>query len=80
MEVAMHESLRKSELPIPEITFALTSSVLAYQLLKPTFKKVGDKIAEKITLRNLSISGRMDDADFSPARINVLIICFIFIF
>lgn len=49
MEVAMHESLRKSELPIPEITFVLTSSVLAYQLLKPTFKKVGDKIADKIS-------------------------------
>lgn len=49
MEVALHESLRKSELPIPEITFSLTSSVLAYQLLKPTFKKVGDKIADKVS-------------------------------
>lgn len=49
MEVKMHESLRRSELPIPEITFTLTSSVLVYQLLKPTFKKVGDKIADKIS-------------------------------
>lgn len=49
IEVKMHENLRKSELPIPEITFTLTSSVLAYQLLKPTFKKIGDKIANKIS-------------------------------
>ena len=49
MEVEMHETIRKSELPIPEITFTLTGSVLAYQLLKPTLKKVGEKIADKIS-------------------------------
>ena len=45
--IEINESLRKAELPIPEITITLTGSVLAYQLLKPTLKSLGEKVADK---------------------------------
>lgn len=40
---------RKSLIPDPEVVFKLASSFLLYHFLKPTVKKIGEKIADEIS-------------------------------
>jgi hypothetical protein len=44
---------RKSAIPDPEIVFGFTSSLLFYHFLKPTAKKLGEKVADKIAEKGL---------------------------
>ncbi|WP_170252639.1 hypothetical protein [Adhaeribacter aerolatus] len=40
---------RKSEIPDPEIIFKFATAGILYQILKPTAKKLGEKVADAIT-------------------------------
>jgi hypothetical protein len=44
---------RKSEIPDPEIIFRFATAGLLYQILKPTAKKIGEKLAEGIADRTV---------------------------
>ncbi|OIQ97497.1 hypothetical protein GALL_205070 [mine drainage metagenome] len=44
---------RKSDVPDPEIIFKFASSLLLYQLIKPTIKKIGDKVADEIADKSI---------------------------
>lgn len=39
---------RKAAIPDPEIIFRFANTIFLYQLLKPTLKKIGEKIADEI--------------------------------